>query len=215
MGTITYSVGTAIANPYIKDEHKDASLIRQILTGRQDLLGDLIKPHIEPLRRCVRGKMGNDPDVEDIVQQTVFKAFAHLDQFRFEACFRTWLVRIALNEIAQSWRRRVPGRVIGLEDSGQTILQTTDPGDSPLRSYERGQTTKLLQRAVNSLPEKYRVVVRMRDLEERSISEVAEALCLSIGAVKSRHHRGRSRMVQILTRPRKVIPPSGEQTCHL
>jgi RNA polymerase sigma factor (sigma-70 family) len=148
MGTITYSVGTALANPYIGNEHKDASLIRQILTGRKDLLGDLVKPHIEPIRRCVRAKMGNDPDVEDVVQQTIFKAFTHLDQFRFEACFKTWLTRIALNEVAQSWRRRVSGRWIGLEDSAQTVLQVTDPSDSPLRAYERSQTAKLLQRAL-------------------------------------------------------------------
>jgi RNA polymerase sigma-70 factor, ECF subfamily len=210
MGTITYSVGTALANPYIGNEHKDASLIRQILTGRKDLLGDLIKPHIEPIRRCVRAKMGHNPDVEDVVQQTIFKAFTHLDQFRFEACFKTWLTRIALNEVAQNWRRRAPGRWIGLEDSTQTVLQATDPSDSPLRAYERSQTTKLLQRAVSSLPERYQVVVRMRDLEERSISEVAEALCITIGAVKSRHHRGRSRIAQFLSRPRKVAPASGE-----
>jgi RNA polymerase sigma-70 factor, ECF subfamily len=214
MGTITYSVGTALANPYIRNEHKDASLIRQILTGRKDLLDDLIKPHIEPIRRCVRAKMGNDPDVEDIVQQTIFKAFTHLDQFRFEACFKTWLTRIALNEVAQSWRRRVSGRWIGLEDSTQTILQVTDPSDSPLRAYERSQTAKLLQRALSSLPERYQVVVRMRDLEERSISEVAEALCITIGAVKSRHHRGRSRIAQILSRDRKATGASGEKTWH-
>jgi RNA polymerase sigma-70 factor, ECF subfamily len=213
MGTITYSVGTALANPYIGNEHKDASLIRQILTGRKDLLGDLIKPHIEPIRRCVRAKMGNDPDVEDVVQQTIFKAFTHLDQFRFEACFKTWLTRIALNEVAQSWRRRVSGRWIGLEDSAQTVLQVTDPGDSPLRAYERSQTTKLLQLALSSLPEMYQVVVRMRDLEERSISEVAEALCLTIGAVKSRHHRGRSRIAQILSRDRKAAA-SGDKAWH-
>jgi RNA polymerase sigma factor (sigma-70 family) len=199
MGT-TYSVGTALADSSIGNEHKDATLIRQILTGRSELLGDLIKPHINPLRRLVQAKMGNNPDVEDIVQQTIFKAFTHLDQFRFEACFKTWLIRIALNEIAQTWRRRVSGRWVPLEGSAQVILQAKDPSDSPFRSYERSQTSNLLQRAVNSLPEKERVIVRMRDLEERSISEVAEALCLSIGAVKSRHHRARSRMAQILSR---------------
>ena len=211
MGTITYSVGTALANPCIGNEHKDASLIRQILTGRKDLLGDPIKPHLDPLRRCVRAKMGNNPDVEDVVQQTIFKAFTHLDQFRFEACFKTWLTRIALNEVAQSWRRRVSGRWVGLEDSAQTVLQAMDPSDSPLRAYERSQTANLLQRALSSLPERYRVVVRMRDLEERSISEVAEVLCITIGAVKSRHHRGRLRMAQILSRTRRLTPASGEK----
>jgi RNA polymerase sigma factor (sigma-70 family) len=154
-------------------------------------------------------------DTEYKPGETIFKAFTHLHQFRFEACFKTWLTRIALNEIAQNWRRRAPGRWIGLEDSAQTVLQATDPSDSPFRAYERSQTAKLLQRALNSLPERYRVVVRMRDLEERSISEVAEALCITIGAVKSRHHRGRSRIAQFLSRPQKVTAASGEKAWYL
>jgi RNA polymerase sigma-70 factor, ECF subfamily len=134
-----------------------------------------------------------------IVQQTMFKAFTHLGQFRFEACFRTWLIRIALNEVAQIWRRRVSGRCIGLEDSTEAISQAADPRASPFHSYERGQTAKFVNHAISSLPESHRVVVRMRDLEERSICEVAEALCLTIAAVKSRHHRGRLRMPKFLS----------------
>jgi RNA polymerase sigma-70 factor, ECF subfamily len=179
-------------------EHDEASVIRQILLGRSDLQGDLIRPHLEILRRFVWTKMGNDPNVEDIVQQTVLKAFTHLRQFRFEACFGTWLIRIALNEVAQHWRKRLPNRLIGLEESN-LALQITDPSESPLHAYERIQKATLLHRAIGNLPEKYRVVVRMRDLEQRSISEVAKSLGLSVGAVKSRHHRGRSRMAQLLS----------------
>jgi RNA polymerase sigma-70 factor (ECF subfamily) len=205
-----YLTPTTFVNPGLEVEYKEASLIREVLAGRTELLEDLMKPHLAMLRRLIQRKMGNDPEVEDIVQQTMLKSFTHLKQFRFEACFRTWLIRIALNEIAQCWRRRVPGRWIGLECSAQAMLHAADSSECPFRSYERSQTADSLQRAVNSLPEAYRVVVRMRDLEERSISEVAEALCLSIGAVKSRHHRGRSRMADLLSRPRKVTPASDE-----
>jgi RNA polymerase sigma-70 factor (ECF subfamily) len=186
------SMGLAIA-------YQEASVIRQILMGRPDLLGDLIKPHLEILRWFVHSKMGNDPDVEDVVQQTVFKAFAHLEQFRFEACFRTWLIRIALNEVAQHYRKRQSERWIGLDASAPTTMEVKDPGESPFHSCERRQTTSLLHRAISTLPETYRVVVRMRDLEELSISEVARALCLTIGAVKSRHHRGRLRIAKFLS----------------
>ena len=207
-----YLARTTFAKHALEVEHNEGSLIRQVLAGRAELLEDLMKPHLDVLKRLIRRKMGNDPEVEDIVQQTMLKAFTHLRQFRFEACFRTWLIRIALNEIAQCWRRRGSGRSVGVECLPEAILQAKDPGDSPALSYERGETAMLLQRAVSRLPETYRVVVCMRDLEERSISEVAEALCLSIGAVKSRHHRGRSRMAQILSRPRRAMPASGEIT---
>jgi RNA polymerase sigma-70 factor (ECF subfamily) len=179
-------------------EHQEVSVIRQIVMGRRELLGDLINPHLEILRRFVYLKMGNDPDIEDVVQQTVFKAFTHLEQFRFQACFRTWLIRIALNEVAQHLRKRQSGRWIGLDASAATTIQVKDPGESALHSCERRQATKLLHRAIGRLPETYRIVVRMRDLEELSISEVADALCLTIGAVKSRHRRGRLMMAKFM-----------------
>lgn len=187
------------ANTVVGELGREASLIHQILRGRSDLQGDLIKPHLGALRRFVQGKMGNDTDVEDVVQQTILKAFSHLDQFRFEACFRTWLIRIALNEVAQNWRKRPSWRWVGLEESALPTFQTKDPSDSPLHSYEQSERVKLVRRAISSLPETYRVVVRMRDLEECSISEVAETLCLTISAVKSRHRRGRLRMATFLS----------------
>jgi len=67
--------------------------------------GDLIAPHLKPLLRIVQTTIGSHPDVEDIVQQTALKAITHLGQFRFEASFRTWLIRIGLNE-ARQWRRK-------------------------------------------------------------------------------------------------------------
>lgn len=84
---------------------KEAGLIRKIVGGQQDLFGELIAPYLTPLSRIVRATIGGHPDVEDIVQQTAVKAFTHLGQFRFEASFKTWLIRIGLNE-ARQWRRK-------------------------------------------------------------------------------------------------------------
>jgi RNA polymerase sigma-70 factor (ECF subfamily) len=200
MATATYSVNNAFGTSSITSDHEEASLILKIVMGHRELFGDLVQPHLNVLRRVVQRKLQNTADVEDVVQQTILKAFIHLDQFRLEACFRTWLVRISLNEVAQNWRMRRARRWVSLETPALAASPAKDPCDSPLRAYERSQTIESLRHAMNGLPEKYRVVVRMRDLEERSISEVAKALCLSIGAVKSRHHRGRRRMAQILLR---------------
>jgi len=202
MGTIACNLDKVSAIPALPVKHKEASLIRQILGGRRDLFGDLIEPHVGALWRTVQVKMRNDPDIDDIVQQAVFKAFTHLEQFRFEAGFRTWLIRIALNEVNQNWRKRLASRSVALDGSAIAETQVTDPKDSPFNVCARSQTARLLRIALASLPEKYRIVVRMRDLEERSISEVAETLRLTVSAVKTRHHRGRLRMAKFLSRTR-------------
>jgi RNA polymerase sigma-70 factor (ECF subfamily) len=196
MGTVAGTLGKLSPLPQVGREQKEALLIRQILGGRQDLFTDLIEPHFGALWRVLITKLRNDSDIEDIIQQTVFKAFVHLEQFRREASFRTWLIRIALNEARQTWRKSVSSRSVALDLAG---IQVADPKDSPFTACARGQATKLLQLALAKLPETYRIVVRMRDLEERSISEVAEALCLTAATVKSRHHRGRLRMAKFLS----------------
>jgi RNA polymerase sigma-70 factor (ECF subfamily) len=185
--------------PPMPGAHREASLIRQVLEGRRDLFGDLIEPHLDALCRVVKAKLRNDSDIEDIVQQTLLKAFIHLEQFRHEAGFRTWLIRIALNEAAQNWRRRLSSRLVLLDLPRIAETQAADPKDSPFDACARSQAVRLLQLSLASLPETYRVVVRMRDLEERSVSEVAEALRLTAAAVRTRHHRARPRMAKFLS----------------
>jgi RNA polymerase sigma-70 factor (ECF subfamily) len=122
-----------------------------------------------------------------------------LEQFRFEGGFRTWLIRIALNEVIQNWRKRGASRSVVMEPSDLAAVSAADPNNSPFNLCLRSQTARLLQTALATLPESYRLVVRMRDFEERSIAEVADALRLTAAAVKTRHHRARVRMAKILT----------------
>jgi RNA polymerase sigma-70 factor (ECF subfamily) len=183
-------------------EHREAVLIREILAGRRDLFGDLIEPHLDAVWRTVRARMGNDPDIDDVVQQAVVKAFIHLEQFRFEAAFKTWLIRIASNEIMQTWRKRV--RSAAVELSAVDAILAADAKDSPFSLCARCEAAGLVDTALATLPVKYRVVIRLRDVEERSITEVAEALCLTTAAVKSRHHRARLRMAKVISELRTV-----------
>jgi RNA polymerase sigma factor (sigma-70 family) len=199
MGTVTYTLDQAQPIPDIPGGHRETLLIREILAGRRDLFDDLIQPHWGAVRRAVRARMGNDPDIDDVAQQAVFKAFMHLEQFRYEGGFRTWLIRIALNEVIQNWRKRVASRAVVVEPFTLASVSVADPKDSPFRLCVRSQTARLLQSAVATLPERYRLVIRMRDFEERSVAEVAEALSLTTAAVKTRHHRARQRMATILS----------------
>ena len=199
MGTVTYTLEQAPPIPAIRGGHRETLLIREILAGRRDLFDDLIEPHLGAVRRAVRARMGNDPDTDDVAQQAVFKAFTHLEQFRYDGGFRTWLIRIALNEVIQNWRKRVASRSVAMEPVTLAAVTVADPKDSPLNLCMRRQTARLLQTALATLPERYRLVIRMRDFEERSVAEVAEALSLTTAAVKTRHHRARRLMAAILS----------------
>src|SRR5947209_18760821 len=111
---------------------EEATLIRKIVGGERDLFGELIAPHLSPLSRIVRATIDGHSDVEDIVQQTVFKAFTHLAQFRFEAGFSTWLIQIAINE-ARQWRRKdAASRVLEFHAPTFSELPIADKRHSPL-----------------------------------------------------------------------------------
>jgi RNA polymerase sigma-70 factor (ECF subfamily) len=179
------------AESRVRSSQEEALLIGQVLEGRQDLFCDLLRPHLPVLPRVVRAKMQNDPEAEDVVQPIVLKAFARLDRFRFEASFRTWLTRIAINEVLQWHRGPVASRFFALEQSALAELQIVDQAFSPLKEYERCETARLVRGALAKLPEDYRVMIRLRDLEGRSVAETARLLRLSVPAAKTRHYRAR------------------------
>jgi RNA polymerase sigma-70 factor (ECF subfamily) len=177
---------------------QEVELIRSILGGRRELFADLIAPHLKPLLRTVRATIGCQPDAEDIVQQTALKAFIHLDQFRFEASFRTWLIRIGLNE-AHAWRRKCANsRFLALDPTMLTQPPVADESHSPWVEYQRSEVIARLRAALAGLPEKYRVVILLRDLYGFSLREVAARLRLTLPAVKTRHMRARQKMVKLL-----------------
>ena len=178
---------------------KEVELVRNILGGRRELFADLIAPHLSPLLRMVRATIGDHPEVEDIVQQTALKALTHLDQFRFEASFRTWLIRIGLNE-THAWRRKcAPSRFLALDPNTLTQLPLADESHSPSLEYERSEARARLHAALAGLPEKYRAVILLRDLYGLSLREVAARLKLTLPAVKTRHMRARQKMAKLLS----------------
>jgi RNA polymerase sigma-70 factor (ECF subfamily) len=177
---------------------EESRLIGQVLVGRGELFIDLLQPHLILLSRLVRLQMHNDVETDDVVQQTILNAFARLNQFRFEARFRTWLLRIATNEVLQWRRRRLTSRVVLMDRDGFLRLQLVDGGLSPLREFERAETAGLFFVALAKLSLRYREMIRLRDVEGFSILETAQRLRVSINTVKTRHRRARLKMVELL-----------------
>jgi len=187
----------AVARPN-RTGSEEADLICKILGGQRDLFADLIAPHVKPLLHTIRANTGSNPDVEDIIQQTVIKAFTHLEQFRFRARFRTWFIQIGLNE-ARQWRRKAgSSRFVALDASALKTLPAGHERQSPLVECHRNEVIVRLRDALGRLPEEYRTIILLRDLEELSLPEVAERLRLTLPAVKTRHWRARRRIAKLL-----------------
>jgi len=187
------------SNAYALDmtSTEEAGLIRKVLDGRRDLFANLIAPHLAPLLRVVKRNLARHQDAEDIVQQAAFKALTHLEQFRFEASFRTWLLTIGVNE-ARQWRRKFATSFLPLDLLTSAQVPIADERQSPLAEYQRNEAAARLHAAAARLPGKYRTIFLLRELEQLSLAEVAQRLGLTVPAVKTRQMRARKRLALLL-----------------
>jgi len=171
----------------------ETSLIRFTLQGRSEAFEDLVRPHLTSLNRLARMRVPTQSDAEDVVQQSVLRALRHIGQFRGESSFKAWLNAIAINEIIHRRRARARAETRPLED-----LKLADTSCSPEVQVQRRQEIERLQQAVRGLPEKYRLMIQLRDLRELNLAETAEYLSITVAAVKTRHHRARKLLVRSL-----------------
>jgi len=174
----------------------EAQTIEAILAGDTQLYHDLIRPHERSVYLMALSYMKNEADAEDVAQEAFIKAFRNLASFRAEAKFSTWLISITLNEARTRLRRKalVPMDSIDTppdEDQHVSPALLRDWREIPSEAAERGEIRKLLQEAIACLPDIYREVFLLRDVEEMNINETAAALNISIPSVKVRLHRAR------------------------
>ncbi len=174
----------------------DEGLIDSVLQGRTDAFGTLVAPYLGSLTRFARMRLRDQSEAEDVVQQAVLHAFYSLGQFRREASFKTWLSKIASNEVIHLRRGRASSP---LKPMYETLAdKLADPTSLPDIQIQRKEERERLHRALTRLPEKYRLVIQLRDLHELSTAATARSLCLSVGAVKTRHHRARKLLLRSL-----------------
>jgi RNA polymerase sigma-70 factor (ECF subfamily) len=175
---------------------EDAVLIARVLAGEREVFHELIRPYERQLYLTAFSLLKNDAEAEDTVQEAVLKAYRGLASFRGDAKFSTWIITITLNESRQRLRRdkRAPTDSLDeqMEEEGDyTPAILTDWREVPLEALERGEIRALLQDAIDALPEKYREIFVLRDMEELDVSEAAQVLGISISLVKVRLHRAR------------------------
>ncbi|MBV8550646.1 MAG: RNA polymerase sigma factor [Acidobacteriaceae bacterium] len=183
-------------------ETRELALIGQICAGEAENFECLIQPHIGMLRSMVARMVFNTFDVEDVMQQTLLKAYTNLHTFRFASTFRTWLISIAVNEVRQYRRQRFSMQPPSyLEEAS---LQVLDHSDTPSRAMERKESARLIHSTLEKLPPKYRIVIELLALRGLSTAETADQLKVSINCVKSRYFRARRRIALLLTRSNKL-----------
>ncbi len=176
----------------------DLELVERARAGDTDAFYALVRQYQRTVYWAAFGLLGNSADAEEISQETFLKCFQHLDQFRGDSRFSTWLTQIALNEARQRLRRQRPALYDSLEaaetsDENRSWLPRllADWRENPEQQYAGEELRRIVHQAVESLPPIYRTVLLLRDLQQMSNEEVAQALGLSLPAMKSRLLRAR------------------------
>jgi RNA polymerase sigma-70 factor (ECF subfamily) len=170
----------------------DDEIVARVRGGDTAVFEILMRRYNQRLFRAARAIVRDDADAEDAVQQAYLAAYAHLDQFAGAARFSTWLTRIAVREALGKLRTRKRRSEVDLDDKQETLMMSDERDDtSPEKHAERRELAGVLEGAIDALPEIYRVVFMMREVEQLSTNETADVLELSEEAVKVRLHRAR------------------------
>ncbi|HEX4546736.1 MAG TPA: sigma-70 family RNA polymerase sigma factor [Candidatus Acidoferrum sp.] len=187
----------------------EVELIARILGGEKELFHELIRPYGRMVYLTLFSIVKNEAEAEDGAQETVISAYRHLGSFRGEARFSTWLTTIAINEGRKRLRKTKTAAEESIDEPADgnegdyTPAPLTDWREIPLEALERKELREALRTAVAGLPDIYREVFTLRDVEEFNVEETAQALGLNANVVKVRLHRARlmlqKRLVPFLT----------------
>jgi RNA polymerase sigma-70 factor (ECF subfamily) len=177
----------------LTDFLRDRELVRRVLAGEAALFEVLVHRHSQRVYRAARAVLGDDDEAADVTQETFVRAYRKIGQFAGRAKFSTWLTKIAIYE-ARARRRKRHRTAIPREsvDSGKRSRSEADTAPDPERAVLAREVRALLEAAIDDLPDVYRPVFVMRQVEEMSTAETAEVLNLTRDVVKTRLHRARA-----------------------
>jgi RNA polymerase sigma-70 factor (ECF subfamily) len=189
-------------NETVSDE---MALVRAAKAGDISAFEQLVRRYDRNVFRIAQHITQNREDAEDVVQDAFLKAYENLARFQEQSKFYTWLVRIAVNEALMRLRRRRPERMVSLDEDIKTDEDTmprevADWSPNPEQLFSQAELKDILTRTIQGLPSGFRTVFVLRDVEGLSTEETAEALDLSIPAVKSRLLRARLQLRERLSK---------------
>ena len=176
-------------------ELSDEDVVARIRAGDKALFELLMRRHNQRLYRVARSILRDDAEAEDVLQDAYVRAFAHLDQFAGRSRFATWLTRIAVHEALHRCRRR---RRFADFDAVAEILESPAPG--PEASTFHGELRQVLEASIDHIPEHFRAVFVLREIEGLTTEETAACLSIPQETVKTRLHRARQQLRDQLDR---------------
>ena len=188
---------------------EDAALVADLKAGSEEAFAILIAQYHQPLYSLIARSLNDPADAPDITQEVFIKVFRSIRGFHGESSLRTWLYRIALHEASNQrrwWSRHKKQEItidssVENEDDGSAFLLSatlTDHSDSPYDCAAQAEVRARVETALRQLPEAFRTVVVLREIEGFAYEEIAEILNVNLGTVKSRLTRGRSALRALL-----------------
>lgn len=192
------------SKPESSVHYGEDSLISRVQAGDLEAFYELVRPYERAVFLAAFSLLKNDADSEEVAQEAVLKAFKNIARFRREAKFSTWLIQITINEAKMRLRKDRRHLYESIEE-GQfneegeyTPREFADWREIPSQALERKELRDALSHAVKALPEKYRVVLILRDVQHLSITQTAQVLGISEANVKTRLSRARLQMRDVL-----------------
>ncbi|HEY1805632.1 MAG TPA: sigma-70 family RNA polymerase sigma factor [Terracidiphilus sp.] len=187
------------------EQHPDVALVARVRGGDVAAYDTLVHKYERQIFRIAQHITQNREDAEDVMQDAFLKAYEKLDQFQGNSKFYTWLVRIAVNESLMRLRKRRTGKLVSMDedvqtDEGSVPRDFADWAPNPEQNYTQSELAEILKKTIQGLPQGFRVVFVLRDVDGLSTEETAETLGLSVPAVKSRLLRARLQLRERLTR---------------
>lgn len=190
--------------PDVPEEERNRALIAQILLGERKLFHDLVRPYEKGLYLAAHAVLRNHADSEDAVQEAVLKAFLHLGQLTSPEKFKAWLFRIVINEARLKIRNSHGHLFESLERESRQDAEFmprdfADWRENPLETMERKEIREAVGKALETLPEIYREIFILRDVQEMTVAECTEVLGVKTETLKVRLHRARLMIREELT----------------
>jgi RNA polymerase sigma-70 factor, ECF subfamily len=187
----------------------DATLIRQTLAGDRSAFGTLVRKYQDRVYNVVYRLVGHVEDARDITQDAFINAYESLRRFQGDAQFYTWLYRIAINAAISKQRKR--RETVSLQQGGAASHALPEPIDEshdhqPGDALERQEMEHRIHTALQNVSDEFRAVLVLRDLDGLKYEEIADALDLPIGTVRSRLHRARLELRAILEKAENEVP---------
>ncbi|HYG03504.1 MAG TPA: RNA polymerase sigma factor [Chryseosolibacter sp.] len=179
---------------------EDYAIVRRVLAGEKELFEILMRRYNQTLYRVIRGYLKDEDEVQDAMQNAYLKGFDKLYQFRGDATFSTWLIRIGINEALLRLKDLKRKHVLSLNEMTVRLeaVKISDMQINPEKKIIRQESQQILERAIDSLPEKYRVIYMLKEIECMDNGQISEALGLTDSNIKVRLHRAKALLKESL-----------------